>query len=75
MLDDIGQKLSLTLRKVEVVQVEEDLERGIARCRRDIFTDPDLFELEMKHIFEGNWISVTHESQVANRNDYYTTRT
>jgi benzoate/toluate 1,2-dioxygenase alpha subunit len=32
-----------------------------------------LFELEMKHIFEGNWIYLAHESQVPNNNDYYTT--
>ena len=33
----------------------EDKARGMFRCRRDIFTDAALFELEMKHIFEGNW--------------------
>jgi benzoate/toluate 1,2-dioxygenase alpha subunit len=27
----------------------------------------------MKHIFEGNWIYLAHESQVAKVNDYYTT--
>jgi benzoate/toluate 1,2-dioxygenase subunit alpha len=72
MLDDIGQRLESALRKVESA-VEEDLERGIARCKRDIFTDPDLFELEMKYIFEGNWIYLAHESQIPNKNDYYTT--
>lgn len=30
--------------------------------RRDIFTDEELFELELKHIFEGNWIYMAHES-------------
>jgi len=25
-----------------------------------MFTDPDLFELEMKYIFEGNWIYLAH---------------
>ena len=30
--------------------MEIDKEAGIYRCRRDVFTDPDLFELEMKHI-------------------------
>ena len=37
------------------------------------FTDEDLFELEMKYIFEGNWIYLAHESQIPNINDYYTT--
>lgn len=40
--------------------LEEDPERGVYRCKREMFTDPRLFELEMKHIFEGNWsISLT----------------
>lgn len=53
--------------------VVEDQERGLYRCKRDIFTDPELFELEMKHIFEGNWIYLAHESQIPNKNDYLTT--
>jgi benzoate/toluate 1,2-dioxygenase alpha subunit len=52
--------------------VEDNPETGTFRCRRDIFTDPDLFELEMKHIWEGNWIYLAHESQVPNNNDYIT---
>ena len=53
--------------------VVEDKEQGIYRCRRDIFTDPELFELEMTHIFEGNWIYLAHESQIPGKNDYFTT--
>lgn len=53
--------------------VQDDPETGIFRCRRDIFTNADLFELEMKHIFEGNWVYLAHESQIPEVNDYYTT--
>jgi benzoate/toluate 1,2-dioxygenase alpha subunit len=53
--------------------MEIDEEAGIYRCRRDIFTDPDIFELEMKHIFEGNWVYLAHESQIPEVNDYFTT--
>lgn len=53
--------------------VEDDPEHGVFRCRRDIFTNADLFELEMKHIFERNWVYLAHESQVSDSNDYYTT--
>ncbi|MRT01112.1 Rieske 2Fe-2S domain-containing protein [Ralstonia pickettii] len=53
--------------------VVDDEAAGIFRCRRDIFTNPDLFELEMKHIFENNWVYLAHESQIPNNNDYYTT--
>ena len=53
--------------------VVEDKERGVYRCRRDIFTDEALYELEMKHIFEGNWVYLAHESQIPEVNDYFTT--
>ncbi|WP_421842197.1 Rieske 2Fe-2S domain-containing protein [Marinobacter algicola] len=52
--------------------VVDDPERGIYRCHRSIFTDPELFELEMKHIFEGDWVFLAHESQVAEAGDYFT---
>ena len=42
----------------------EDKERGLFRCRRDIFTDAEMYELEMEHIFEGNWVFLAHESQI-----------
>jgi len=53
--------------------VQDDQENGVFRCRRDIFTNANLFELEMKHIFESNWVYLAHESQVPEINDYYTT--
>jgi benzoate/toluate 1,2-dioxygenase alpha subunit len=53
--------------------VVDDPERGIFRARRSMFTDPELFELELKYIFEGNWIYLAHESQVPVNNDYVTT--
>lgn len=64
MLDAIRQTLD------EVVQ--DDADTGLFRCKRNIFTDPELFELEMKYIFEGNWIYLAHESQIPNKNDYFT---
>src|SRR6476620_3399579 len=51
----------------------EDAETGRYQVRRSVFTDEDLFELEMKHIFEGNWIYLAHESQIPNVGDYFTT--
>lgn len=53
--------------------VQDKPEEGILRARRDMFTDPELFELEMKHIWEGNWIYLAHESQIPNVNDTFTT--
>ncbi|MEI8077864.1 MAG: benzoate 1,2-dioxygenase large subunit [Betaproteobacteria bacterium] len=51
----------------------EDRQKGDYRLHRSAFTDKDLFDLEMKYIFEGNWIYLAHESQVPNINDYYST--
>ncbi|KRB85312.1 benzoate 1,2-dioxygenase large subunit [Sphingomonas sp. Root710] len=52
--------------------VVDDPQTGAFRCRRYIFTDPELFDLEMKHIFERGWVYLAHESQIADANDYFT---
>lgn len=66
-----SQRKSLS-HKIEDYIVE-DAEKGDYRLHRSVFTDEELFELEMKHIFEGNWIYLAHESQIPNNGDYYTT--
>lgn len=66
-----SQRKSLS-HKIEDYIVE-DVEKGDYRLHRSVFTDEELFELEMKHIFEGNWIYLAHESQIPNNGDYYTT--
>src|SRR6266446_7880494 len=65
VLDTIGKTLDTA--------VQDHPANGIYRVSREIFTDPEIFELEMKHIFEGNWIYLAHESQIPNKNDYFTT--
>ena len=62
-----------TVRTTLDTALEDDAAKGVFRVSRDIFTDPEIFELEMKHIFEGNWIYLAHESQIPNKNDYFTT--
>jgi benzoate/toluate 1,2-dioxygenase alpha subunit len=59
MLETIRQRLEGA--------VEDNVEQGRYRVARDIFTDPEIFELEMKYIFEGNWIYLAHESQIPTR--------
>jgi len=51
----------------------EDPTTGRHQVRRDVFTDEEIFELEMKHIFEGNWVYLAHESQIPDVGDYFTT--
>ncbi len=62
-----------TLRERLEGMLVDDHDQGLHRIKRSAFTDPELFELEMKHVFEGNWIYLAHESQIPNNNDYYTT--
>ncbi|WII95440.1 benzoate 1,2-dioxygenase large subunit [Moraxella haemolytica] len=51
----------------------ENPETGEYKVHRSVFTDQTLFDLEMKYIFEGNWVYLAHESQIPEINDYYTT--
>ena len=41
---------------------------------RSVYTDPDIFELEMERIWGRAWIYVGHESQVPKAGDYFTTQ-
>lgn len=44
-----------------------------ARVHRSVYTDPDLFDLEMERIWSRSWIYVGHESQVATPGEFITT--
>ncbi|WP_462380955.1 anthranilate 1,2-dioxygenase large subunit [Pseudomonas sp. Marseille-QA0892] len=47
---------------------------GVFRIARDMFTEPELFDLEMEHIFEKKWIYACHESEMLNNHDFVTVR-
>jgi phenylpropionate dioxygenase-like ring-hydroxylating dioxygenase large terminal subunit len=40
---------------------------------RDLYVDPEIFALEMEHLFANTWVYVGHDSQVPNHGDYITT--
>jgi benzoate/toluate 1,2-dioxygenase alpha subunit len=46
---------------------------GAFRVSRRVFTDPEVFELEMRYIFEGGWVFLGLESQVPKPHDFLTT--
>ena len=48
-------------------------EQGVFTVDRDVFRAPRIFDLEMQHIFEGSWIYLAHESQLARPHDFFTT--
>ena len=53
--------------------VDDRPAEGIFRVHRDVFADPELFELERKFIFERTWNFLTLEAQIAKPNDFVTT--
>ena len=46
-------------------------EDGVYRIAREMFTETELFDLEMEHIFEKVWIYACHESEIPNKNDFF----
>jgi benzoate/toluate 1,2-dioxygenase alpha subunit len=40
---------------------------------RDVYIDPEVFQLEMEHLFANTWVYVGHASQIPNPGDYVTT--
>lgn len=53
--------------------VPERPQDGTFQVSRRLFTDQEIFEFELRHIFEGGWVYLVHESQLPRPNDYFTT--
>ena len=51
--------------------VDDRPQDGVFRVNRAIFRDPALFELEMKHVFEGGWVFVGMATQAEQPHDYF----
>ena len=43
------------------------------QVHRDVYVSPEVFKLEMKHLWRNTWIYVGHDSQVPNVGDYVST--
>ena len=54
--------------------VIDRIEDGEFLVNRAVYTDADLFERELRDIFEKAWIFLCHESQIPNRHDYFQAR-
>lgn len=61
----------MTLRLSDLIDDRPD--DGVFRINRAIFTDPRVFEAEMRQLFEGGWVFLGLESQAANPHDFFTT--
>jgi phenylpropionate dioxygenase-like ring-hydroxylating dioxygenase large terminal subunit len=45
----------------------------VHRVHRRVYTDPEIFELEMTKVFAANWCYLAHESQIREPGDFVTT--
>lgn len=52
--------------------IDDRPEQGVFRVHRAVFSDPELFELEQRYIFERTWQFLALESEVARANDFVT---
>jgi len=52
--------------------IDDRPQDGVFRVNRALFRDPDLFALEMKHVFEGGWVFIGLSTQAENPHDYFT---
>ena len=53
--------------------VDDRVGEGVFRVDRTVYTDETVFEAEIERIFEGGWVFLCHESQVAKPGDYWAT--
>jgi hypothetical protein len=49
--------------------VDDRPQDGVFRVNRAMFRDPELFALEMKHVFEGGWVFVGLATQAESPHD------
>ena len=63
------------LTPADIKRMIDDRPRdGAFRVHRSVFSDPRVFELEMKHIFERGWVFLGLASQLPKKHDYLTTQ-
>ena len=61
------------LMKTRIASLIEDRETRF-RVDRAVYSDAEVFEAEMRHLFEGGWVYLAHESQVREPGQYFSTR-
>ena len=62
----------MTIRYRDNPQAVRALVRD-AEVHRDVYTDPEIFSLELERLFANTWVYVGHDSQVPKSGDFFTT--
>lgn len=68
-----GEKTSAGLSPEDIAARIVDVPGETFKVHRSVYTDPELFELEIKHVWEATWVYIGHESQITNAHDFVTT--
>src|SRR5215831_6510475 len=66
-----GSRGGMDLKDISLY-VDDRPAEGVFRVHRDVYSDPQLFELEQKFIFERTWNFLALESQIGKPNDFVT---
>jgi hypothetical protein len=53
--------------------IDDRPEDGVFRVHQDVFSDPELFELEQRYVFECTWVFLAHDSLLPKPHDFYAT--
>ncbi len=68
----------MALRQADALQhpVEDRWDQLIqpGRVHRTMYTDPDIFELEMRKVFGGTWMFLGHDTEIPEPHDFVTKR-
>lgn len=64
--------MSIDIKEMKVKEplVIENEEKNIFKVNRKAFTDPEIFEIEKKKIFDKCWLYIGHESEIAKPKDF-----